>query len=137
MQQSPYWLQWPYYGTPQIHPRELPFTFDDHSPLSNTPIPQPTPLTTPNGIWGHSAVLPQYTFWTHRQTDMHTHRETDRWDKRQVYSNSIYTLLIVSDVLIIILKPMFVFVSSSHSYCKSSACLFDAFKLKPSDCQLS
>jgi len=36
---------------------------------SNTSIPRPTPLTIPNGIWIHSAVLPQYTFWTHRPTD--------------------------------------------------------------------
>jgi len=33
------------------------------------PVSQPTPLTIPNGIWIHSAVLPQYTFWTDRHTD--------------------------------------------------------------------
>ena len=39
---------------------------------SNTPIPRPTPLTTPNGIQIQSAVFPQFT---HRgQTD----RQTDR-----------------------------------------------------------
>jgi len=36
---------------------------------SNTPIFRPTPLTTPNGIRIQSAVLPQYTFRTHTQTD--------------------------------------------------------------------
>jgi len=36
---------------------------------SNTPIPRPTPLTTPNGILIQSAVLPLYTFGTHTQTD--------------------------------------------------------------------
>jgi len=36
--------------------------------LSNTHIPRLTVLTIPNGIWIHSAVLPQYTF----QTDRHT-----------------------------------------------------------------
>ena len=40
------------------------------SPLpSNTSIPQLTPFTTPNGIRIQSAVLPQYTFRTDRQTD--------------------------------------------------------------------
>jgi len=37
--------------------------------------PTPGPLTIPNGIRIHSAILPQYTFWT----DRHTHRHTDRW----------------------------------------------------------
>jgi len=46
-------------------------------PLSNTPIPWPTPLTTPNGIWIQSAMLPQYTFWANRQTDWLTDRLTD------------------------------------------------------------
>jgi len=33
---------------------------------SNTTIPRPTPLTIPNGIRIQSAMLPQYTFRTHR-----------------------------------------------------------------------
>jgi len=41
----------------------------------NTPITRPTPLTIPNGIWIHSAVLPQYTFWTDRLTDTHADRQ--------------------------------------------------------------
>jgi len=61
-----------YNGTPQIHPQKCPFSFDDDQ-LSNTPIPRPTPLTTPNGIRINSAVLPQYTF----QTDRQTNRQTD------------------------------------------------------------
>jgi len=43
---------------PQIHP----------PPESDTPISRPTQLTTRNGIRIESAVLPQYTFWTDRQT---------------------------------------------------------------------
>jgi len=51
----------------QIHPQNCLFPYDDHHP-SNTPIHRPTPLTTRNSIQIHSAVLPQYTFRTHRQT---------------------------------------------------------------------
>jgi len=39
---------------------------------SNTWMPVATPLTIPNGIRIHSAVLPQYTFRTDRPTDTHT-----------------------------------------------------------------
>jgi len=55
-----------YNGTSQIHPKTAP----SHSTIttpSNTPIPCPTPLTTPNGIRIQSAVLPQCTFRTHTQ----------------------------------------------------------------------
>jgi len=54
-QQSPHWLQWDAANSPQTAPsfRRLP-------PKSNTPIPSPTPLTTPNGIRIQSAILPQY-----------------------------------------------------------------------------
>jgi len=45
---------------------------------SNTRMPKSTPLAIPNGIWIHSAVLPQYTFRTDRQTD----RPTDHTDRR-------------------------------------------------------
>jgi len=38
-------------------------------------MPGPTPLTIPNGIQIHSAVLTQYTSRTDRQTDT----QTDRW----------------------------------------------------------
>ena len=48
---------------------------------SNTPIPRPTPLTTPKGIQIQSAILPQYT--------LHT-------DWRQVCTKS-HLRLIVSD----------------------------------------
>jgi len=37
-----------------------------------------------------SAVLPQHTFWSHRQTD----RPTDRWDRRQDYTISTYACYI-------------------------------------------
>ena len=47
---------------------------------SNTPIPRQTPLTAPNGIQIQSAVLPQHT--------LRTDRPTDRWDWRQVCTNT-------------------------------------------------
>jgi len=49
------------------------FPFDDNHLPSNTPIAWPTPLTTPNGTWIQLAVLPQYTFQTHRPTDRYIH----------------------------------------------------------------
>jgi len=45
---------------------------------SNTPIPQLTPLTTPNSIQIYSAILPQYTLWTDRLTDRPTDGLGDR-----------------------------------------------------------
>ena len=76
-----------YNGTPQMHPK----TALSHS---NTSIPRPTPLTAPNGIRIHSAVLPQYTFRTHSR---HTDTRTVRLDKRHVYSNSAYACSISSE----------------------------------------
>jgi len=53
-------------GRPQFTPKLLlPSTI---TTSSNTSIPRSTPITIPNGIRVHSAVLPQYTF----QTDTHT-----------------------------------------------------------------
>jgi len=83
-----------YSKTPQIHPQNCAFPFDDHHPC-NTPIIRPTPLTIPNNIRIHSAVLPHYTF---RQTHTHAHRhthtdartQTDRWAKRHVSKTSNY-----------------------------------------------
>jgi len=75
-----------YSGMPQISPPKLPLTFGDHHP-SNTPIIRLTPLTIPNGIRIHSAVLPQYTF---RQTHRCTHTQTVRWARRQVKKMSAY-----------------------------------------------
>ena len=43
---------------------KLPLSLRRSPPPSNTPIPRPTPFTTPNGIQIQSAVLPQYTFRT-------------------------------------------------------------------------
>ena len=87
-----------YNGMPKIQPPKLPLPFDDHHPHP-IPISRPTPLTTSNGIWIHSAVLPQYTFQTDRQTDTDTHR----WARRQVCNTSAsLAKLIYSDVLIII-----------------------------------
>jgi len=94
-QQSPHWFQWDTTNSPP----KLPLHFWRSSHPSNIPIPQPIPLTAPNCIQIHSAVLPQYTFQTQtdRETDKETERQTD--DKWQVYSNSTHTLLIVSDAL--------------------------------------
>jgi len=43
--------------------------------LSLDAVATSAPLNVPNGIQIQSAVLPQYTFRTNRQT--HTHRSTD------------------------------------------------------------
>jgi len=80
-------------------PPKLPIPLRRSPSPSNTPIPWPTPLIIPNGIRIHSAILPQYTFRTEGTTHTHPHPQIDRWDRWQVYSSSIYTLLIVSDVL--------------------------------------
>jgi len=56
---------------------KLPVTFR-RSPLpSNTPILQPNALTTPNGIQIQSAVFPQFTHRTDRQTDRPTDGQGD------------------------------------------------------------
>ena len=65
---------------------------------SNTPIPQPTPMTTQKRIRISSAILPQYTF----RTDRHTDTQRDRWARRQVRNMSAsLAVLIESDALII------------------------------------
>jgi len=58
----------PFKATGMKNPPNLPFTLE-HLDCTNTPIPRLTPLTTPNGIRIQSAILPQYTFWTERQSD--------------------------------------------------------------------
>jgi len=60
-----------YNGTPCIHPQNCPFPRLISTP-SNTPIPRPTQLTTPNGIQIQSAVFLQFTHQTdrHRKTEM-------------------------------------------------------------------
>jgi len=75
-------------GCPKFSPKTPP------SPLtiitsSNTHIPQLTPLTTPKSIRIQSVILPQYTFWTDRET----HRQTDSWSGQQASKNSTYTVL--------------------------------------------
>ena len=55
-QQSSHWLQWNAANSPP----KLPLPLRRSPPKSNTPIPTPTPLITPNGIWIQSAVSPQY-----------------------------------------------------------------------------
>jgi len=54
------------------NPQSLPSPWGMWTP-SNTPIPQPTPLTIPNGIRIQSAVLPQQTSLTDIQKDRLTH----------------------------------------------------------------
>jgi len=66
-----------YNGMPKIHPKTDPSPLTFTTP-SNTPIIRQTPLTIPNDIRIHSAILPQYTFWTDRPTHWHTYTHTDR-----------------------------------------------------------
>ena len=51
-----------------IYPRKLSLSLRRSLPPSNTPIPRSTPFTTPNGIQIQSAVFPQFTQRTDRQT---------------------------------------------------------------------
>ena len=67
----------------------LPPNQQRQSTPSNTPIPRPTQLTTPNGIRIQSAILPQYTF--------RTDRLTDAWDTR---SKGVFQYRLRSVVLI-------------------------------------
>jgi len=71
-------------------------------PPSNAPIPRQTPITIPHGIQIHWAVLPQYTFWTVRQTHTHTHthRSTDGLGKCSIPIQHTLTILKESDALI-------------------------------------
>ena len=70
---------------------------------SNTSMPGPSPLTTPNGVEIKSAVLPQYTLQTDRPTDRPTHRQTvqanvpyhersTRYADRQQHANNMVSL---------------------------------------------
>jgi len=52
-----------------IQPQNCLFSFDDHHSNLHE---YTNPSTIPNGIRIQSAVLPQYTFQTDRQTDTHT-----------------------------------------------------------------
>jgi len=67
-QQSPHLFRW---DAPNLPPKLL-LSFRRSPPPSNTPISQPTPLTTPNGIRIQSAVLLQYI-----SAQTNTHRLTD------------------------------------------------------------
>ena len=85
---SPQWLQ----ECPKFMPKTAPSHLMITTP-SNTPIPQPTPLTIPNGIRIQSAVFPQYTFWTDRHTN------TNRLDDSSTPLALMLTILIESDTL--------------------------------------
>jgi len=61
-------------GCPKFTPKTAPSLRRSRLP-SNTSTPQPTPLTIPNGIPIRSAILPQYTFRTDRQTDRYARQQ--------------------------------------------------------------
>jgi len=86
MPQSPHWLQW---DAPHSSPK-CPFPFGElhPPPPSNTPIPQPTLLITPNGIQIQSAIFPQFTHRTDIPSDQQTNERTNGWDGRQMCSNT-------------------------------------------------
>jgi len=59
-------------------------------------MPEPTPLTTPNGIQIQSVVFPQFTHWIDKDTDRQTHRLTDGIGDQPVPIPT-YALLYYSD----------------------------------------
>ena len=97
------------------NPQNLPF------PSSNTPIPRPTPI-----IEIHSAVLPQYTFLTHKQTD----RSTDGLGDRPVRIPA-YALLYGQRVtrLIIIIIIIIIFGHNTVDYCFCCCCCFQQYSM--------
>ena len=99
MPRSPLWLQW---DAPYLPPK-LPLPFDDlHPHLIHPPLD--TPLTTPNGIQIQSAVFPQFTHRTDRQTNRQTDRQM-RWatglyrHPLTLYKLTIATRLIIKYVM--------------------------------------
>jgi len=76
--------------------RKTPKTSPSHCQMwtpSNTPIPQPTQLTTPNGIQIQLAVFPQFA---HR-TDRPIERQSDRWSRRQTCKNTHLLSIALTD----------------------------------------
>ena len=71
-----------YNWTPKIHPKSAPSPSMITIP-SNTSVPWTTPLTIPNGIRIHSAVLPQVLF-PDTLMDRPIDTQTDRWARWQV-----------------------------------------------------
>ena len=74
LEQSPHWLQWDASNSPKTA-HNSPSTI---TAPSNTPIPRPTPLTTPNGIRVH----PMSHFATVHFPDIHTHRPNRPTDRQ-------------------------------------------------------
>jgi len=99
-------------GCPTFTPKAVP-SLRQSPPASNTPIHQPTPLATPNGVQIQSAtILP-----LDRQTDRETNKQTDRWDRRQVCSNtSLRSMDCIATRLIIHVINCMAPRSSSSSY---------------------
>ena len=82
MQQSPRWLQWDAPNSPSKLPRSLQrapphLIHPSFDRLHSPPKRHPDPVSR---------------FATVHTPDRHTHRQTDTWGRRQVYSRSAYTL---------------------------------------------
>ena len=82
--QSPHWLQW---HCPNLPPK-LPLPVDQSPNPTTCLIPGPIRPISPNRIHIHSAVFPQCTRQTHRQT----YTSTKRWLAGMVYNHRLLTL---------------------------------------------
>ena len=91
-----------YNGMPQTTPSSLTITTP-----SNSHTPRPTPLTTPNDIRIHSAVLPQTTHWTDRQTDRPTDIPREGLGKWLVKILRMSAILTESNALIMDMQMRF------------------------------
>jgi len=107
MQRSPHWLQWDAANSPP----KLPLPIRRSPPKSNTPIPSPTPLTTPNGIRIQSAMLSLLTCADGNmgRTNVQYHEHSARYSDRDRCTNNCQQTDInrshhtISDGLIVIL----------------------------------
>jgi len=76
-------------GTPQIHPQNCSFTFDDHRlHLIHSSLDRPHSSTQTASR--SSQPFCHSTLVGHTQSDRPTDRQTERWDRRQVYTVSAY-----------------------------------------------
>jgi len=74
---------------------KTPLPFDDHHPH----LIHPSLADLTHHLKWHPDPISHFA--TVHFLDRPTDTQTDRWDRRQVYSNSAYALLIVSDTLVI------------------------------------